>query len=1042
MKRTRLFILCLIISLLLTSLLFTGCKPSGSDGGVQSGGQKDEQNDGSEQSGEQLKDFHFDGNTLYRWSGRTPYPVIPEKSTEGKTVTQIGKGVFRDLAIRSITLPKTIDKIEADAFKGCDSLEAVYFEGTIDQWCSITFVGGEESNPLAAGNSVKLFCQGEEIVGDLLISGSIEEIKPYALYKYSAITSLTLSEGIKSVGDYSFANSTKLESLNLPSTLEAIGKRAFGGSSITALRLPDSLKSIDAQAFDSCQALETVEFGSNLNSIGQSAFAFCRKLQSFTLPQSLMEIKTGAFSECSSITSFSLPEGVTRVSVSLLSGCKSLTEITLHDGVSELGERAFISCSSLEEISIPSGISVIPDSAFQYCISLKTINLHENIKEIGNFAFYNCAITELNLSDSTTKIGKRAFAGCNSLTDVKIHGIVEIPDEALIFESCTNIKSAKIPTSLLPSIKDSGDKLERLVLTFGNLSLDSISPFTSLTSLTLPSNIESISKGSSSATVHSLYYPENLSDWAGVSIDFNLSEVAEAFYVNQTNVYLDGDLSLIINEGEDVVGEYQFAGFKCLGSVTLPAGVTKISNYAFLDCSNIHTLNFLGTTEDWCGVKIDILQSSPLYYDAELRIKGQPLPSRLVIGSEVIEVNNGAFINQGRIEELVIESNDTYVGISAFSGCNNIRYAEGKYNTLASFIGTQNEYPSLKSVYVRGERSFNFSNCPNLADVRYEIIADNLNRKDLEGTSFFANPDNWTDGVLYIGNVLLAIDEEYFNSSTVTVREGTLYIAAYAMEKSSITGLSLPEGLLSIGQRALMGSSIIDLVLPTSLKKLGYYACKDMKSLRSLTIGENYVITEYQDTIFEGVSVVELVNKTDYYGYQLEIDYFFSSKKKGEFFTTDNGIYYYSYIAMGVIPSKHIISYSGNETELDLSSYTSMADSVFCNNTYLEKVTIGAQTVSAYAFYGCTSLKSVTLLESVDLIEFHAFDKCGYISEVIVKNCSSIHFYKEYVNPMPGQDIYESTSNFQEADENHRKFVEVLNSEIARQNEIRIKHFS
>ncbi len=69
----------------------------------------------------------------------------------------------------------------------------------------------------------------------------------------------------------------------IPSTYEGLPvtgilERAFNGSSITSVKLPDKLEKIGRYAFTNCQSLTAITFPKTLTFIGDSAFMQCYKL--------------------------------------------------------------------------------------------------------------------------------------------------------------------------------------------------------------------------------------------------------------------------------------------------------------------------------------------------------------------------------------------------------------------------------------------------------------------------------------------------------------------------------------------------------------------------------------------------------------------------------------------------------------------------------------------------------------------------------------------------------------------------------------------
>lgn len=56
----------------------------------------------------------------------------------------IPEGAFRGCKnLKRITIPKRVKKIGCDVFAGCDSLEDVYFEGTMEEWEKIEIYTGK-----------------------------------------------------------------------------------------------------------------------------------------------------------------------------------------------------------------------------------------------------------------------------------------------------------------------------------------------------------------------------------------------------------------------------------------------------------------------------------------------------------------------------------------------------------------------------------------------------------------------------------------------------------------------------------------------------------------------------------------------------------------------------------------------------------------------------------------------------------------------------------------------------------------------------------
>ena len=168
------------------------------------------------------------------------------------SVTTIDSAAFSSCSsLDSIVLPNSVTSIGASAFDGCDSLAAVYYTGDVRQWCNIQF-GDSHSNPLYYAHN--LF-NDDGLVTELMIPETVAEIKPYAFYGASCLTSLTLPDSVTLIGESAFYNCTNLR----------------GG-----LTIPNTVMEIGNSAFYSCTCLESMTvLAETPPTLYQNAFAYC-----------------------------------------------------------------------------------------------------------------------------------------------------------------------------------------------------------------------------------------------------------------------------------------------------------------------------------------------------------------------------------------------------------------------------------------------------------------------------------------------------------------------------------------------------------------------------------------------------------------------------------------------------------------------------------------------------------------------------------------------------------------------------------------------
>ena len=88
---------------------------------------------------------------------------------------------------------------------------------------------------------------------------------------------------------------------------------------------------------------------------------------------------------------------------------------------------------------------------------------------IGKYAFAGCvSLTNINIPNSVSKIGKGAFCGCRSLTSITIpNGLSRIENDT--FSYCINLTSVTIPESVeyIAGIYDAFEGCEKLVYIYG-----------------------------------------------------------------------------------------------------------------------------------------------------------------------------------------------------------------------------------------------------------------------------------------------------------------------------------------------------------------------------------------------------------------------------------------------------------------------------------------------------------------------------------------------------------------------------------------------
>lgn len=157
----------------------------------------------------------------------------------GDGVTTIGTYAFAGCsALSTVTFGNGIIKIFDGAFNVCEALTGVYITD-IAAWCSIDFSHDPSSNPL---NYAKTLYLNGNLVEELIIPGTINQISDYVVIRCTSITSITIEEGITNIG-----------------TNNLLGNTVFGGcESLTKVIIPKSVKKLGDNLFGGCSSLTDI----------------------------------------------------------------------------------------------------------------------------------------------------------------------------------------------------------------------------------------------------------------------------------------------------------------------------------------------------------------------------------------------------------------------------------------------------------------------------------------------------------------------------------------------------------------------------------------------------------------------------------------------------------------------------------------------------------------------------------------------------------------------------------------------------------------
>ncbi len=154
-----------------------------------------------------------------------------------------------------------------------------------------------------------------------------------------------------------------------------------------------------------------------VTTIGERAFyLFCQDLTSVILPNTIATIENQAFSYCTGLELITLGSGIITIQNRAFEACSTLTSITLPNSITLLGTQVFLGCTELKYAMLSNSLTMIPSQTFLSCGELESVIIPEGISNIGSGAFNNChKLDSLTLPSTVTLIGTNAFGACDSL---------------------------------------------------------------------------------------------------------------------------------------------------------------------------------------------------------------------------------------------------------------------------------------------------------------------------------------------------------------------------------------------------------------------------------------------------------------------------------------------------------------------------------------------------------------------------------------------------------------------------------------------------
>ncbi|MBR6917448.1 MAG: leucine-rich repeat protein, partial [Clostridia bacterium] len=435
-----------------------------------------------------------------------------------------------------------------------------------------------------------------------------------------------------------------------------------------------------------------------------------------------------------------------------------------------------------------------------------------------------------------------------------------------------------------------------------------------------------------------------------------LDEVARVFPLSATPVALDVRPGGRVSIGNDV-----FYDCSKLTTITIPDSVTSIGVQAFSGCNSLQY-------NEYDNAKYLGNDSNP--YVALIKAKSKDFTTCSINDNTRVIAYN-AFSQCKSLSSITIPDSVTSIGYDAFNGCSSLTSINIPDNVTSIGSNAFNGCSSLTSITIPDSVTsigeYVFYNCSSLKSVEIGNSVTSIGDGAFNHCSKLESITVSSGNKKYhsSGNCLIDTETKTLIKgcrTSVIPNDGSVTSIGYSAfsDCSQLTSITIPGGVTSIGSTAFFGcSSLASITIPDSVTSIGSSAFYGCSSLTSVTIGNG--VTSIGYSAFYKCSSLEIITVSD---------------GNTKYHSSGNCV-------IDTEEKKLILGCKGSVIPSD-GSVKSIGSSAFYGCSSLTSITIpeGVTSIGSSAFYGCSQLTSVTIPVSVTSIGSSTFSDCERLTDV------------------------------------------------------------